>query len=146
MDETTKKRLQEIKKELIRQKNSNIRVSGRASQDRAKSLLGVPNSKLGKDSDEEFWNTKKIRLEVKSGKQVNSTMTLFEKAESQSWEHELTTDNPKELFSLLAMPEGTKDGLFICRLSHIKEVMLELEQMWKEETENGLDKKRASSS
>ena len=141
MDETTKKRLQALKKELVKQKNSNIRVSGRIAQDRAKNLLGVPDNKLGKDNDEEFWNTNNLRLEVKSGKQANSTMSLFEKAESQSWEFELTRDNPKELFSLLAMPEGTKDGLFICRLSHIKEVMLELKQMWKEETENGLDKK-----
>lgn len=140
MDKETKKRLAELKQELIRQKNSKIRVSGRASQDRAKEMLGVPSSELGKDSDEEFWNTKNLRLEVKSGKQTNSTMSLFEKAESQSWEFELTRDNPKELFSLLAMPEGTKDGLFICRLSHIKEVVLELEQMWKEETENGMDK------
>lgn len=141
MDETTKKRLEDLKKELLKQKNSNIRVSGRIAQDRAKNLLGVPDSELGKDSDEEHWNTKNLRLEVKSGKQVNSTMSLFEKAETQSWEYELTKDNPKELFSLLAMPEGTKDGLFICRLSLIKKVVLELSQMWKEENYNGLDKK-----
>ena len=67
-------------------------------------------------------------------------MTLFEKAESQSWEYELTKENAKELFGLIAMPEGTKDGLFICRLSLIKEVVLELEKMWKE-VDNGLDKK-----
>lgn len=141
MDETTKKRLEDLKKELVKQKNSNIRVSGRIAQDRAKNLLGVPDSELGKDSDEEHWNTKNLRLEVKSGKQVNSTMSLFEKAETQSWEYELTKNNPKELFSLLAMPEGTKDGLFICRLSLIKKVVLELSQMWKEENDNGLDKK-----
>ena len=139
MDETTKKRLEKLKKDLLSKQNSNIRVSGRQAQDRAKQLLGVPDSKLGKDSDEEFWNTQNIRLEVKSGKQANPTMTLFEKAESQSWEYELTKDNPKELFGLIAMPEGTKDGLFICRLSLIKEVVLELEKMWKE-VDNGLDK------
>ena len=71
MDETTKKRLQALKKELVKQKNSNIRVSGRLAQDRAKNLLGVPDNKLGKDSDEEFWNTNNLRLEVKSGKQAN---------------------------------------------------------------------------
>ena len=140
MDETTKKRLEKLKKDLLSKQNRNIRVSGRQAQDRAKQLLGVPDSKLGKDSDEEFWNTQNIRLEVKSGKQANPTMTLFEKAESQSWEYELTKDNPKELFGLIAMPEGTKDGLFICRLSLIKEVVLELEKMWKE-VDNGLDKK-----
>ena len=140
MDNENKKRLELLKKELIKQKNSKVRVSGRKAQDRAKQMLGVPDSKLNKDSDEEHWNTKNLRLEVKSGKQVNSIMSLFEKAETQSWEFELSKDNPKELFSLLSMPEGTKDGLFICRLSLIKEVVLELQQMWKEEMNNGLDK------
>ena len=140
MDETTKKRLEKLKKDLLSKQNSNIRVSGRQAQDRAKQLLGVPDSKLGKDSDEEFWNTQNIRLEVKSGKQANPTMTLFEKAESQSWDYELTQDEQRELFGLIAMPEGTKDGLFICRLSLIKKVVLELENIWKE-VENGMDKK-----
>lgn len=140
MDKTNRERLEQIKKELIRKQNSKVRVSGRQAQDRAKQLLGIPDKKLGKDSEEEFWDTKNIRLEVKSGKQANPTMTLFEKAESQSWDYELTKDEQRELFGLIAMPEGTKDGLFICRLSLIKKVMLELENIWKE-VENGMDKK-----
>lgn len=133
IDKETKKRLENLRAELLSKQNSNIRVSGRKAQDRAKKLLGVPDSKLGKDSDEEFWNTGKLRLEVKSGKQVSSTMTLFTKAETQSWEYELTKDNPKELFGLMAMPDGTRDGLFICRLTDIKQVMVELEKIWLEE-------------
>ena len=133
IDKETKKRLETLRAELLSKQNSNIRVSGRKAQDRAKKLLGVPDNKLGKDSDEEFWNTGKLRLEVKSGKQVSSTMTLFTKAETQSWEYELTKDNPKELFGLMAMPEGTRDGLFICRLTDIKQVMVELEKIWLEE-------------
>jgi len=140
VDKTNRERLEQIKKELIRKQNSKVRVSGRAAQDRAKRLLGIPDKKLGKDSEEEFWDTKNIRLEVKSGKQANGTMTLFEKAESQSWDYELTKDEQRELFGLIAMPEGTKDGLFICRLSLIKEVVLELENIWKE-VDNGMDKK-----
>ena len=58
MDNETKKRLELLKKELIKQKNSKVRVSGRKAQDRAKQMLGVPDSKLNKDSDEEHWNTK----------------------------------------------------------------------------------------
>jgi len=126
---------------LVRQQNSNNRVEGRASQDRAKKLLGIPDSKLGKDSDEEFWNSGNLRLEVKSGKQVSNTFSLFEKAETQSWDYEVTKDNPKELFSLMAMPTGTRDGLFICRLSQIKEVVNELNAIWTEEKQNGVDKK-----
>mgnify|MGYP001385740214 FL=1 len=141
MDNETKIRLNNLKKELVRQQNSNNRVEGRASQDRAKKLLGIPDSKLGKDSDEEFWNSGNLRLEVKSGKQVSNTFSLFEKAETQSWDYEVTKDNPKELFSLMAMPNGTRDGLFICRLSQIKEIVNELKAIWKEENDNGLDKK-----
>ena len=117
MDNNTKKRLDKLRKELVRQQNSNNRVEGRASQDRAKKLLGIPDSQLGKDSDEEFWNSGNLRLEVKSGKQVSNTVSLFEKAETQSWDYEVSKSNPKELFSLMAMPNGTRDGLFICRLS-----------------------------
>ena len=141
MDNETKQRLNKLRKELVRQQNSNNRVEGRASQDRAKKLLGIPDSKLGKDSDEEFWNSGNLRLEVKSGKQVSNTFSLFEKAETQSWDYEVTKDNPKELFSLMAMPNGTRDGLFICRLSQIEEIVNELKAIWKEENDNGLDKK-----
>tara|TARA_X000000368_G_scaffold380165_1_gene335797 strand:+ start:173 stop:598 length:426 start_codon:yes stop_codon:yes gene_type:complete len=141
MDNDTKKRLDKLRKELVRQQNSNNRVEGRASQDRAKKLLGIPDSKLGKDSDEEFWNSGNLRLEVKSGKQVSNTFSLFEKAETQSWDYEVTKDNPKELFSLMAMPNGTRDGLFICRLSQIEEIVNELKAIWTKEKDNGLDKK-----
>jgi len=139
MDDNTKKRLRKLKDELIRQQNSNNRVEGRASQDRAKKLLGIPDNKLGKDSDEEFWNSGNLRLEVKSGKQVSNTISLFEKAETQSWDYEVSKDNPKELFSLMAMPNGTRDGLFICRLSQIEEIVNELKAIWKKENDNGLD-------
>jgi len=141
MDNSTRERLDKLRKELVRQQNSKNRVEGRASQDRAKKLLGIPDSKLGKDSDEEFWNSGNLRLEVKSGKQVSNTFSLFEKAETQSWDYEVTKDNPKELFSLMAMPTGTRDGLFICRLSQIKEVVNELNAIWTEEKQNGVDKK-----
>ena len=139
MDNDTKKRLDKLRKELVRQQNSNNRVEGRASQDRAKKLLGIPDSKLGKDSDEEFWNSGNLRLEVKSGKQVSNTFSLFEKAETQSWDYEVTKDNPKELFSLMAMPNGTRDGLFICRLSQIEEIVNELKAIWTTENDNGWD-------
>ena len=140
MDNDTKKRLDKLRKELVRQQNSNNRVEGRASQDRAKKLLGIPDSKLGKDSDEEFWNSGNLRLEVKSGKQVSNTFSLFEKAETQSWVYEVSKSNPKELFSLMAMPNGTRDGLFICRLSQIEEIVNELKAIWTKEKDNGLDK------
>lgn len=133
------KRLEEIKKLQKARRNQMSRKEGRKSQDKAKKLLDIPDSPLGKDSDEEFWNTEKISFEVKSGKQVHNTMSMFEKAETQSWEYQLTKDNPKELFSMIMMPHGTNDGIILIRLSDIKQVVLELQHMWNRR-ENGMDK------
>jgi hypothetical protein len=133
-------RLEQIKKQQTSRKNSISRVEGRASQDKAKKLLNIPDSPLGKDSDEEFWNTDKLRFEVKSGKQVNDTVLKFEKAETQSWEFELSKndlDKQKDLFSMVMMPHGTNDGLFLCRLSQLQEIVKELNNIWKQEENNG---------
>ena len=136
-------RLEEIKKLQNSRKNKISRVEGRASQDKAKKLLNIPDSPLGKDSDEEYWNTDKLRFEVKSGKQVNDTVVKFEKAETQSWEFELSKNDlnkQKDLFSMVMMPHGTNDGLFLCRLSQLQEIVEELRNIWKQEGEkDGLD-------
>ena len=136
-------RLEEIKKLQNSRKNQISRVEGRASQDKSKKLLNIPDSPLGKDSDEEYWNTDKLRFEVKSGKQVNDTVVKFEKAETQSWEFELSKNDlnkQKDLFSMVMMPHGTNDGLFLCRLSQLQEIVEELSNIWKQEGEkDGLD-------
>ena len=136
-------RLEEIKRLQNSRKNQISRVEGRASQDKAKKLLNIPDSPLGKDSDEEYWNTDRLRFEVKSGKQVNDTVLKFEKAETQSWEFELSKNDlnkQKDLFSMVMMPHGTNDGLFLCRLSQLQEIVEELSNIWKQEGEkDGLD-------
>ena len=136
-------RLEEIKKLQNSRKNKISRVEGRASQDKAKKLLNIPDSPLGKDADEEYRNTDRLRFEVKSGKQVNDTVLKFEKAETQSWEFELSKNDlnkQKDLFSMVMMPHGTNDGLFLCRLSQLQEIVEELRNIWKQEGEkDGLD-------
>ncbi len=67
-------RLEEIKKKQNQRKNSISRLEGRASQDRAKELLGIPDNPMTKSSEEEYWNSGEVRYEVKSGKQVNETI------------------------------------------------------------------------
>ena len=50
-----------------------------------------------------------------------------------------TEDKP---FSMIAMPHGSGDGLFLCRLSTLKLIVDKLQDMWntnKEEKDNGLD-------
>ena len=130
-------RLEQIKKKQTARKNSISRVQGRISQDTAKELLGIPENKYTSSSDEEYWNSGNIRYEVKSGKQINETMTKFELAESQSWEFELTKDEQRELFTMLMMPHGTKDGLFICRISQLRDIVRELKSLWEQEENNG---------
>ena len=130
-------RLEEIKKKQNQRKNSISRLEGRASQDRAKELLGIPDNPMTKSSEEEYWNSGEVRYEVKSGKQVNETISKFEKAESQSWEYELTQEEQRELFAMIMMPHGTKDGLFICRISQLRDIVKELKSLWEQEEKDG---------
>jgi hypothetical protein len=132
-------RLEEIKKKQNQRKNSISRLEGRASQDRAKELLGIPDNPMTKSSEEEYWNSGEVRYEVKSGKQVNETISKFEKAESQSWEYELTQEEQRELFAMIMMPHGTKDGVFICRMSQLRDIVNELSILWTKGEKDGLD-------
>ena len=132
-------RLEEIKKKQNQRKNSISRLEGRASQDRAKELLGIPDNPMTKSSEEEYWNSSEVRYEVKSGKQVNETISKFERAESQSWEYELTQEKQRELFAMIMMPHGTKDGVFICRMSQLRDIVNELSILWTKGEKDGLD-------
>lgn len=134
-------KLKSFRKELVREQNQTNRVEGRASQDRAKKLLGVPDNDLTKSSDEEYWNSP-IRFEVKSGKQVADIVKKFENAESQSYDFAISKGIDDKPFSMIAMPHGSGDGLFLCRLSTLNEIVDKLQDMWKtnnEEKENGVD-------
>lgn len=141
-DDDIQERLTDLKKKLIQEQNQTNRVEGRASQDRAKKLLNVPDNDLTKSSDEEYWNSP-IRFEVKSGKQVADIVKKFEHAESQSYDFAISKGIEDKPFSMIAMPHGSGDGLFLCRLSTLNEIVDKLQDMWKtnklEEKENGVD-------
>lgn len=141
-DDDIQERLTDLKKKLVQEQNQTNRVEGRASQDRAKKLLNVPDNELTKSSDEEYWNSP-IRFEVKSGKQVADIVKKFEHAESQSYDFAISKGIEDKPFSMIAMPHGSGDGLFLCRLSTLNEIVDKLQDMWKtnklEEKENGVD-------
>ena len=141
-DDDIQERLTDLKKKLIQEQNQTNRVEGRASQDRAKKLLNVPDNDLTKSSDEEYWNSP-VRFEVKSGKQVADIVKKFEHAESQSYDFAISKGIEDKPFSMIAMPHGSGDGLFLCRLSTLNEIVDKLQDMWKtnklEEKENGVD-------
>ena len=74
----------------------------------------------GRKANEESWNFP-VRVEVKAGKQVGPIATRFLAAEKQS-ENARATGDPRP-FVYVAMPDGMTDGLFICRLSTLKELL-----------------------
>ena len=123
--------------EELSKSNAFNRNNGKSKQDMARKLLKVPNNVSGKiPADEEDWNSN-VLFEVKSGKQVDPIATRFYNAESQSQEF-VDTLGTKKPFSMIAMPHGTGDGIFMCRLSSLEKVVEGLLENWKkyEQQEN----------
>jgi len=84
-------------------------------------LFGAEALFHGRKANEEAWTHLPIRVEVKAGAQVKPIETRFLTAEKQATAAKATGD-PRP-FCYIAMPDGTTDGLFICRLSTIKELL-----------------------
>ena len=115
----------------VSKSNAFNRNNGRTKQELARKLLKVPDNKSGRiPADEEDWNSN-VLFEVKSGKQVDPIATRFYNAESQSQEFGDTLGKKKP-FSMVAMPTGTGDGIFMCRLSSLQKVVEGLQKNWNE--------------
>ena len=84
-------------------------------------LFGAEALFHGRKANEEAWTHLPIRVEVKAGAQVKPIETRFLAAEKQATVAKATGD-PRP-FCYIAMPDGTTDGLFICRLSVLKELL-----------------------
>ena len=122
--------------EEIRRSNQFNRNNGRSKQELARKLLKVPDNVGGRiPADEEDWNSN-VLFEVKSGKQVDPIATKFYNAESQSQEFQ-DVWKEKKPFSMIAMPNGTGDGLLICRLSELQNVVAGLLANWEEYENKG---------
>ena len=122
--------------EEVRRSNQFNRNNGRSKQELARKLLKVPDNVGGRiPADEEDWNSN-VLFEVKSGKQVDPIATRFYNAESQSQEFQ-DVWKEKKPFSMIAMPNGTGDGLLICRLSELQNVVAGLLANWEEYENKG---------
>ena len=122
--------------EEVRRSNQFNRNNGRTKQELARKLLKVPDNVGGRiPADEEDWNSN-VLFEVKSGKQVDPIATRFYNAESQSQEFQ-DVWKEKKPFSMIAMPNGTGDGLLICRLSELHNVVAGLLANWEEYENKG---------
>lgn len=84
-------------------------------------LFGAEALFHGRKANEEAWTHLPVRVEVKAGAQVKPIETRFLAGEKQS-DAARATGDPRP-FVFIAMPDGMTDGLFICRLSTLKELL-----------------------
>lgn len=89
------------------------RSKGDAKARRARKALGIGGANT---RHEEHWGGA-FRIEVKSGKQIEPIWTRFQSAETQS-EQARPVGDPRP-FLMIAMPDGSTDGLVIGRLSSL---------------------------
>jgi hypothetical protein len=92
------------------------RAKGDAKARKARKALGIAGANT---RHEELWGGA-MRVEVKAGAQVRPVFTAFLRAESQSEQHRPMGD-PRP-FALIAMPDGTSDGLVVMRLSQFTQL------------------------
>lgn len=109
------------------------RRKGQVKQRQAKKLLGVPNARFrGADAHEEAWGGH-LRNETKAGAQAGPVWTRFLLSEKQSEQNRAIGD--ARPFVATFMPDGVSDGLFVCRLSKLPEVVMALNHHFFEEVE-----------
>jgi hypothetical protein len=89
------------------------RAKGDAKARRARQSLGIGGANT---RHEEHWGGA-FRVEVKAGKQIEPIWTRYQLAENQS-EQARPVGDPRP-FLMIAMPDGTRDGLVIGRLSSL---------------------------
>jgi len=87
------------------------RAKGDSKARRARKRLGIGGANT---RHEEHWGGH-LRLEVKAGNQVEPIATRFNAAERQSAQSKAIGDIRP--FVMVAMPDGTQDGIVLMRLS-----------------------------
>lgn len=98
------------------------RRKGSRKQNEARKALGIPNARFASQmGHEERW-LGNVRAEVKAGMQVKALATRFLACEAQSEAARPIGDTRP--FVAVFMPDGWgSDGLFVCRLSRLTDVM-----------------------
>lgn len=101
------------------------RRAGLTKQRDARKRLGVaPSNKFG-DANEENWQDAVFANEVKSGKQVQPAVTLWNKIEAQIRKNQSDFGSLRKPPRAVLMPEGWgKEGLVVMRLSTWEEIVL----------------------
>jgi len=112
--ETTNQRRGRLNKQKGHRKQSLARKA-------LEELFGTEAAFHGRKAEESHWHHLPIRVEVKAGKQVKPVETRFLAAEKQA--DAATPIGDPRPFVFIAMPDGMTDGLFVCRLSTLKELL-----------------------
>ena len=104
------------------------KIKGRTKQRAAQVALGMvgPGTMLGPNHEENWMG--KLRVEVKAGAQVRPAATAFRRMRDQSEASRPIGDNRP--FLGIAMPDGQRDGIVLCRLSDLTDIAVAIvEQM-----------------
>jgi hypothetical protein len=112
-------------------RGSTSRRKGLSKQRVARKALGVaPSHKFG-DANEENWCDPYFSTEVKSGAQVRTVFTFWNKCKAQIDSGQPDFGAQSKIPRVVAMPEGTSDGIVLMRLSDwekfIKPLVLDLQ-------------------
>lgn len=99
---------------------------GASKQAKAVTALGVPRSGLHPGHEEFLPGT--VRMEIKAGAQVKPAWTRYLSCEAQSEQQRPFGDHRP--FVAVLMPDGSKDGLVMVRLSNLNEFVAAMVEQW----------------
>lgn len=110
----------------------NNKNKGRRKQNIARKKLRIPDTRFRSQmGHEENWRGE-VRVEVKSGKQVQSLWNKFIKAKLQSDDNKRIGD--ARPFVFVAMPDGVNNGLVVMELDKLEETIYAFLETWERDT------------
>jgi hypothetical protein len=106
----------------------NNKNKGRRKQNIARKKLNIPDTKFRSQmGHEENWRGA-VKVEVKSGKQVQTLWKRYLEAKLQSDKNNIIGDNRPFVF--VAMPDGTTNGLVVFELDKLEDVIYSFIETW----------------
>jgi len=106
--------------------NRRNQAKGRRKQNLAKKKLGIEANRYGsRDAHEENWMTG-LRVEVKSGKQVNPLATVFYKSKQQSDASHKAIGTGSKPFIQVSMPDNSTKGIVSFEIDEVENVAVEI--------------------
>jgi len=106
----------------------NNKNKGRRKQNDARKKLGIPDTRFRSQmGHEENWRGA-VKVEVKAGKQEQTLWNKYKEAKLQSTSNNIIGDTRPFVF--VAMPDGTSNGLVVCELDKLQEVVYAFLETW----------------